>query len=624
MTRKLNQTLFVGMSAFLTAGALGAVASADVSVGTPSVLTVWKATDDDLARTNGTGKDAYLKKDDEQQSNEMAGADFDDKGNGVFIEMRSSSVMLNGVLTQPPIVNGRDSRMQGACAPLQLAQGANGVVEAKKLAGERFITASLGNEYRQFNHPDVELLTPSTATQPAIFAVYYNEQINTNDTRRRVMFVDQNCVTIPATGGQTNGNVTPATAANPGVVVIAKNNDDCSMNQDGKAGVLVTRAPDTVQSVTWNGCNGNGSDDAWVTSITMKVSRDAAGKATGVAVTKHGDISVLANEERSRGACASIKSDPNFFFCTGTEGNNQPQRDGTWAIGINAAPGAAPKIVWKTAIEKRKTLDLGAGKTAQTYSSRVMQAPVLDANLANTDQFIVRTGDLQGNNTNNRKGGKYLTMMVGIAEATPAGLKWVQPMTNVQSKFAGIDGTHLVMAPGLFGAAGAPGALLLQGTHTGSPQPATARVMTIANGKIEVESTSISTGGSYDRHLFSNYEGNNPGNQGRGFGKALVKKNPFYGQNGNKDKVLLITATNGKDASQVESKFKQSSYLSVVPVVSDAAAAGQAGTGTGANTGNGAGGSSDTSVGGCSTGGSSGGLASLLLLGLMAIRRRRA
>jgi hypothetical protein len=625
MTRKLNQTLFVGMSAFLTAGALGAVASADVSVGTPSVLTVWNATMDDLAPTNGTGKDAYLKKSDEQQSNEMAGAAFDAKGNGVFIEMRSSSVMLNGVLTQPPRVNGKDSRMQGACAPLQLAQSAAGAVEAKKLAGERFLTANDGNEYRNFNHPDVEKLTDATATQPAIFAVYYNEQVNTNDTRRRVMFVDQNCATIPATGGQTNGNVTPASAANPGVVVIAKNNDDCSMNQDGKAGVLVTRAPDTVQSVTWNGCNGNGSDDAWVTSITMKVSRDAAGKATGVAVTKHGDVSVLANEERSRGQCESIASDPNFFFCTGTEGNNQPQRDGTWAIGINAAPGAAPKIVWKKQIEGRKTLDLGAGKTAQTYSSRVMQAAVLDANLKNTDQFIVRTGDLQGNNTNNRKGGKYLTMMAGIAQATPAGLTWIQPMTNIQSKIPGTDGTHLVMAAGLFGANGAPGALLLQGTHTGAAgQSATARLMTVNGGKIEVEAAPLGTGAPYDRHLYSNYDGNNPGNQGRGFGDALVIANPFYGQNGNKDKVLLVTATNGKDASQIESMYKQSSYLSVTPVVSDAAAAGQSGTGTGAGTGNGAGNSSDTSVGGCSTGGSSGGLASLLLLGLMAIRRRRA
>ncbi|MEZ4358872.1 MAG: MYXO-CTERM sorting domain-containing protein [Kofleriaceae bacterium] len=605
------------MTAFLAYGAFGAVASADVTVGQPTVTTVWNATADDPARVRGTGQDAYLRKTDEEQSNEMSVAAFSGT-RGIFVEMRSSSIMVNNTLTAP------NFRMQGACAPIELKLSAAGAVEAQKLPGERFLTNSRGNEYRQFNHPEVEKLTDATATQPALFAVFYNAQLNSNDTKKYMMVVDQNCQTVPVTGGQ-NGQAAP-TANNPGVVVIAKNNDDCSMNQDGKSGTMLDRGTDQRQYVHWAGCNGNGNDDGWVNSIGITVNRDANGAATSVAVKKYGDVSVAKQEERSRGLCSAVKSDPNLVFCTYNQGNNQPQREGTWAAAIDMTPNQAPKIVWTKQIEGRKQLDLGGGKTARTYSSRIMHAPVLDAQLQPTDSFILRTGDLQGNNTNNRKGGKYLTMMVGLAEGINRNAPPTVTMTNVQSQIAGTDGTHLIMAPVVLGANATPGALLLQGTHTGaSGQSATARLMTVVDGKVQIEARTIGTGTPYDRHLYSNYLGNNPGNQGRGFGKAFAMVNPLYGQGGNKDKVLLITATNGKDASQPESMYKQSSYLSVTPVVSDATASGQSGNGGGAGGAGQGGGATDgdTSVGGCSTGSGSTGLASLLLLGLVAIRRRR-
>ncbi len=628
MTRKLNQTLFAGMSAFLTAGLLGSVASADVGIGSASVLTVNMATSDDLARVQGQGQDAYLRKTDEEFTNEMHVAAVS-KDKGISIEMRSGSLMVNGVATKP---GGNGQRMQGACVPLELAQGAGGVVEAKKAAGERFLTANNGNEYRNFNHPEVEELTPATATAPATFLVMYNAQINGNDTKKYGMVVDSACNIIPVTGGQ-NGQAA-ATAANPGVVLIAKNNDDCSMNQDGGSGTKIARGADEVQYVHWAGCNGNGDDDGWVNSFTVKVSRDAAGKATSAKITKQGDVSVAKQEERSRGRCSSVSTLPNMVFCTYNQGNNQPQREGTWAAGINISPTAAPTIKWTEQVEGRKTIDLGSGKTAKTYSSRIMHAPVLDGNLANTDKFIIRTGDLEGSNQNNRKGGTYKTFQATVVTVTATGLQYMQPMTNLQNKVLGTDGTHLVMAPAVFGTASAPGALFLQGTHTSKAgQGATARIMTVgAENKLEVETATANVVAPYGRHLYSNYLGNNPGNQGRGFAKVFAVQNPFYGMNGNKDKVLLIASTNGKDATQQESMYKESTYISVIPVVSDAAAA----PGSGAGGGNGSGGAQggnggntggedgETSVGGCSTGSGSTGLASLLLLGLVAIRRRRA
>jgi uncharacterized protein (TIGR03382 family) len=619
MTRKLNQTMFAGMSAFLAAGALSSVAAADVTVGRPSVLTVNMATTDDLARVNGTGQDASLRKTDEEFTNEMHVAAFNGTA-GLSIEMRSGSLMINGQLTKP---GGNGARMQGACVPLKLAQAADGSVAAEKLPGEAFLTANNGNEYRNFNHPEVDALSEGTATQPALFLVKYNAQINGNDTKSYGVVVDQNCKIIPTKGGQ-NGQAA-ATAANPGVVLIAKNNDDCSMNQDGKSGIIVKRAADDFQKIQYAGCNGNGNDDGWVNSFSVKITRDANGLATGATVVKHGDVSVNKNEERGRGTVLGIASDPNFVVTTFTSGNNQPQRDGTWISGLDITPGKQPTILWTKQVEGRKQLDLGAGKTANTYSSRIMAVPVLDANLQPTDQIIIRTGDLQGNNQNNRKGGKYLTFQTSVLTvgraAPPAEIK----MTNLQSLTKGTDGTHLVMAPALLGAAATPGVIFMQGNHTGVAQSATMRMMTVVNGKIEVETRTASVGAAYDEHLYSNYLGNNPGNQGRSFATAFAMKNPFYGQNGNKDKVLLVATTNGKDATQQLSNLKPSTYVSVTPVVSDAPAAGQSGSGTGAgNTGDSAGTDSDSSVGGCSSSSGTGGIASLLLLGLVAIRRRRA
>ncbi|NJM90843.1 MAG: hypothetical protein HC863_00685 [Myxococcales bacterium] len=371
MTRKLNQTLFAGMTAFLAAGALDGVASADVTYGQPTVTTVWNATADDPARTNGTGQNAYLRKTDEEQSNEMSVAAFSGK-NGVFVEMRSSSLMVNGTLTAP------NNRMQGACAPVELSLNAGGAVEAKKLAGERFLTNNKGNEYRNFNHPEVELLTPATATAPALFAVFYNEQVNTNDTRKRMMVVDQNCQTVAVTGGQ-NGQP-GATATNPGVVVMAKNNDDCSMNQDGKSGAMVDRGADKRQYFHWAGCNGNGNDDGWLNSIGIQVNRDAAGAATSVAVTKYGDVSVAKQEERSRGLCSPVSTDANLAFCTYNQGNNQPMRE---------APGPPPSTSPRG--RRRRSPGPSRSRAASSSTSARARRPTRTAAASCTRLFSTRT-----------------------------------------------------------------------------------------------------------------------------------------------------------------------------------------------------------------------------------------
>ena len=150
----------------------------------------------------------------------------------------------------------------------------------------------------------------------------------------------------------------------------------------------------------------------------------------------------------------------------------------------------------------------------------------------------------------------------------------------------------------------------------------------------------------YDRHLYPNYLGNNPGNQGRNYSGTEFIANPFVGTNGSTDKYLMLLATTGKDPAEVNSPEKKlSAYLSVIPVAQTPPATttgGGTGTGTGGGSGSGTGGGSgsgsDTTgtgeqdtmedpgaaMGGCSTTGSkSGGLVTFLLLGMAAIVRRR-
>jgi MYXO-CTERM domain-containing protein len=134
--------------------------------------------------------------------------------------------------------------------------------------------------------------------------------------------------------------------------------------------------------------------------------------------------------------------------------------------------------------------------------------------------------------------------------------------------------------------------------------------------------------GPYDRHLYPNYLGNNPGNQGRNYSGITMIVNPFVGQNGNTDQLLAVIATTGKDeAEKYMPEKKLSAYITVVPIAQtpptgtgSGSGSGSGATDTGTGTGNEG---NETTLGGCSTSGAEGGLATLLLIGLAGFIRRR-
>src|SRR5262249_9179254 len=149
---------------------------------------------------------------------------------------------------------------------------------------------------------------------------------------------------------------------------------------------------------------------------------------------------------------------------------------------------------------------------------------------------------------------------------------------------------------------------------------------TTANAFKDLGSYSIAP---YDRHLYPNYLGNNPGNQGRNFSGMQLVHNPFVGQNGNHDAYLMIASTTGKDPSPLmQPEIKLPSSLTVLPLVQlpqtnenpptgsgsgSGSGSNPAGSGSGSDPAPNGGIDSGDSFGGCSAGGSSGAATMLLI-----------
>jgi MYXO-CTERM domain-containing protein len=612
MTYRKLQVVMFAASGLLTSAAYEGLASADV--GAAQVTRLLSPSQDDLAPT--TGNPPRLRRTDEEQPGaEMAHlAFFADGKSGLYFEMRSSDI--NGQLP--------NDREQCAMVPFHLAQNPDGSVAAvADLAGARFITDNRGNEERNCNHPSAYEINGGTA-----IAVEYNYQPNNgNDTKRYMMVFDKSGKTIM-----------------PQTQIYAKNNDDCSMNQDDTSTTTVSASPDgSTQLLAWRGCNGNGQDDGWLQSFA--VTCDSATSPTSCSFKKQFDVSLCQREERSHGKC-TVGTDPNTAICSWTEGNNQPQRDGVWMAAVDITPGTTgtdrqDKILWKQMVDGKH----GSGDT-RTYSQRAMQERVMTVDatghMVPTDDIIWRHGAAQGNNNgNNGKGGTYYGNIMGVITATKAGMTYKMPLNDMQSNLLGLDGTHLGMSYAMFGTTDhlMPGLIFIGGSQTGGGYAAKVRAVgwdQTANTFKDLGSYSIAP---YDRHLYSNYLGNNPGNQGRNYSGARLIANPFVGMNGNKDAYLLVTTTTGKDPSDIMTpQLKLSSYVTVMPISQTPSASENppgpgSGSGSGSNPGSGSGSNPNpdpnggvdpgSSFGGCSAGSSSSGGATLLLIGLAAFIRRR-
>jgi MYXO-CTERM domain-containing protein len=477
---------------------------------------------------------------------------FGDGQTGLFVQMQSASI--NG---QAPV-----HRQQAACYPVKLTQAADGSVTAQSNGAPRFVTANIGQDYRNANKPEI---TPINGGKNMLLTYNYRPN-GTNDTNRYAKVLDAQCNEVPVV--DANGQ------ARTHVLIMHKDNDNCDMHQSGEGpGDVATDDANGTHVVFWAGCNGNGLDDGWMNDITVK----ALNGGSQFQIAKNFDISVEPNEERTRGRCSVADADPNTAICTWTAGNTQPQRNGTWIGAIDISPNgeqgeqAQSRLLWKKQIDGQNIVGGVRTCSVRANSSRILQVGN-DGKLTRTDKLFVQTSDLRGNNNNDRKGGRYLRLNMGVVQANRSGVSWVIPLTDVSNQMLGIDATHLTQAAVLVqdGSKVLPAMTMMQGSQNGAgTAPADVKVLAadFASGKF-VDYGTHSAGGFYDRHLYSNYLGGNPGNQGRNFAGAAFVKNPFVGQNGATSQFLLMHAVTGKDPADLDkAEMKPSAYLSIMPVM---------------------------------------------------------
>jgi hypothetical protein len=545
---KIKLAVMVGVAAQM--GLTAADARADFSAQT---FKAYAADPLDLARVNN----GRLRKTRNEETQEMAVTKIlGDGQQGVFIQMQAGA--LNGV--KP--LNGT----QLACTPYKLVKNADGTVGATMNGTAKFITDNQGQDRRDANHPEAYVINGGTHV---LVTLNYRPQ-GTNQTNRYARVVDSQCNLVPVqnASGTTQKQV----------LIMQKNNDNCDMHQSGAgSGTVVSDVAGSAHLVLWAGCNGNGQDDGWVNDIQVtSVNAGAAFK-----IQKNFDLSVEPQEERSRGRCDVSASDPNTAICSWTAGNNQPQREGTWVGAIDITPSgpkgenAQSRLIWKKKIQDQTIYGGVRTYSVRANSDRILTQDASGA-LVKSDQILVQTSLLRGNNTNDGKGGRYLAMFLGVATATKAGLTWDIPLTDVTNQMLGIDATHLTESFALVqdGAKILPAMTFLQGSQNGgNGLGADLKILAVdAASKKFIDYGSQKAGGSYDRHLYSNYLGQNPGEQGRNFAGATFIKNPFATAAAD-PQFLLLHAMTGKDAADVlKPEIKGSSYVSIMPMLSPVAA----------------------------------------------------
>ena len=594
---------------FAAAGLLAVPATdAQAEVGTATVTTIIPSPTNDKAPVSGTP--ARLRRTDEEQAgNEMSKfALFAGNKKGLYVSMATE---LNG---QPAT-----HRMQLAVVPFSLVQTPTGAVTAQPdMTKARFATQNIGNEYRNANHPSA---TP--IMDGKLIAVKYNYQPNnTNNTETYLqIFNDQGQTVLPQKR------------------IMAKNNDDCSMAADSNDIVVFQRSATTARFVMTAGCNGNGRDDGWLNAVDITCEADMS----ACTAQKAFDLSVVPREERSHAAVVRT-TDENTVFMAYTEGNTQPQRDGVWLAAINVGQGqngegAQSRLLWKKQIAGRKTVE---GLTTYAMRAKLIPLEKIDAatgKLVPTDQMMIHWGDVRGNNNNNNgKGGTYYTSMLGVIEASATGMKYIHQPKDVSADLPGSEGTHMIMQSAWFGTTNAmtPGLFMTTGSHTGGGNAGKARAVSYDPTTGKFADAGMYAIAPYDRHLYPNYLGNNPGNQGRNYASSTFIANPYVGMNGNTDSHLMLFSSSGKDPSlMMDPARKLTAYLTVLPVVTtpkvttpptttpDPTNPNPPPTQNPNPTEEPGTDEAGTALGGCSATTGSGGALSLLLIGLAAFIRRR-
>ena len=296
------------------------------------------------------------------------------------------------------------------------------------------------------------------------------------------------------------------------------------------------------------------------------------------------DVSTSRSARAKSARTASARSsarDPNTAICSWTEGNTQPQRDGTWMAAINIGPARTART--------RRAASSGRSRSKAARTSKA-SPHLLDARdarphhdgrrddrraRARPTMLIWRSGDAPRQQQHaTARAAPTTRNKMGVIKATSDGHDVRHPADGHVREALGLDGTHLGMSLALFGTTDA----LEPGHHV--PRWLAHRRRLRRAGRAVIRGTratnTFTDGGMcavapYDRHLYPNYLGNNPGNQGRNYSAPSSSRTRSSATNGSTDAYLMVSRrparTRRRCRRQLPGRRRRlSAYITVIPV----------------------------------------------------------
>ena len=455
-------------------------------------------------------------------------------------QLQNGELMMFGIGSYRIDGNLPPHRMQLLCGSVKIDP-----MTGPKVAALKYVTNLDGDRYRNGMHPRV---TPIFGGK--VVAVSYNYAPD-NHAESYTQVFGPGC--------------TPMSEA---VRIMAKNNDNCSENK--KEGVVVTQTDTYARVFQMDGCNGNGSDDAWVSMVKIT---NNGGTYT---VAKEFDLVVENDEERSRGT-VMLTPDPNTAMACWSAGNNQPTDKGVrcGAIDISeTAPtgGNRARLLWRKYVEQRQ---------GQTYRTEIRTVMIQDAAGKPTGKFIA----LYDQADRRRRYGKgSQTMMGAVLEATPTGLTQVTQKLEGSMALPGADATHGEHCGTMWGddGVGAHKQFVISGSYNGdSGALSTAYIVghdATKNTLVTERKVGLRT--AIDHGWLANIYGQNPNTQGRNYMHCIGNvTNPGYGITGGymsdvKSFVGIPATSRRRDPLSGQMEDKLALEVVLVPAVINAAMTG--------------------------------------------------
>jgi hypothetical protein len=183
-----------------------------------------------------------------------------------MVQLSDNSLLIFGMASYE--LNGQpaQNRMQMLCASVTMDP-----IAGPQMQSMQYITANNGQDRRNANHARVRTLFNGDVA----YLVYNIGNNNNNEAETHAAIIGPGCQVLE-----------------PQTLIMAKDNDDCSETNQQDPNVVAEETATTARLYSFEGCNGNGRDDAWINEVVVTRSGP-----TSFSIDKIQDFSIEVNEE---------------------------------------------------------------------------------------------------------------------------------------------------------------------------------------------------------------------------------------------------------------------------------------------------------------------------------------